>query len=95
MWFLHSKSLLSPLSSDDALEIELSDWLVNQDYVICKQTRDSIVTKSAPVRTECILEQSILVTRKSPEVGEPSFSEKLAFSGEKLGFSEKLCFSAC
>ena len=39
----------SPLSSDDAIEIELSDWLVNQDYVICKQTSDSIVTKSAPV----------------------------------------------
>ena len=47
--FLHSKPLPSPLSSDDAIEMELSDWLVNQDYVIRKQTRDSIVTKSAPV----------------------------------------------
>ena len=47
--FLHSKPLPSPLSSDEAIEIELSDWLVNQDYVICKQTRDSIVTESAPV----------------------------------------------
>ena len=33
--FLHSKPLSSSLSSDDAIEIELSDWLVNQDYVIC------------------------------------------------------------
>ena len=49
---LHSKPLPSPLSSDDAIEIELSDWLVNQDYVICKQIRDSIVTKSAPVTTK-------------------------------------------
>ena len=47
--FLHSEPLSSPLSSDDAIEIELSDWLGNQDYVICKQTKDSIVTKSAPV----------------------------------------------
>ena len=47
--FLHSKPLPSPLSSDDAIEIGLSDWLVNQDYVICKQTRDSIVTKTAHV----------------------------------------------
>ena len=47
--FLHSKPLPPPLSSDDAIEIELTNWLVNRGYVICKQTRESIVTKSAPV----------------------------------------------
>ena len=36
---LHSKPLSSPLSWDDAIEIELSDWLGNQDYVIRKQPK--------------------------------------------------------
>ena len=36
-----------PLSSEEAIEIELSDWLINQNDVICKQNKDPIVTKSA------------------------------------------------
>ena len=47
--FFHCKPLPSPLSQDGAIEIELSDWLVNKGYVICKQTNDTIATKSAPV----------------------------------------------
>ena len=31
------------------MEIKFSDWVVNQDYVICKETRASVVTKFASV----------------------------------------------
>ena len=40
-------TIIQPLSSEEAIEIELSDWLINQNDVICKQTKDPIVTKSA------------------------------------------------
>ena len=57
-----------PLSSDDAIEIELSDWLVNQDYVVCKQTRDSIVTKSAPVHMNTLVYDRHGLSRTGPSV---------------------------